>query len=37
MLEKGEGYSVIDGLEYRWKPGDTVCVPMFAWHRQLTW
>jgi gentisate 1,2-dioxygenase len=30
---EGEGYSVIDGKTYPWKPGDFVCVPMFAWHR----
>jgi len=32
-VEKGEGYSVIDGIEYHWKPGDLICVPLFAWHR----
>jgi gentisate 1,2-dioxygenase len=34
-VEKGEGYSVIDGIEYPWKPGDLICVPMFAWHRHV--
>ena len=34
-VEKGEGYSVIDGLEYRWKPGDTVCVPCL--HGTVMW
>ncbi len=33
--EGGEGYSVIDGIEYPWKPGDFICVPMFAWHRHV--
>ena len=32
-FEEGEGYSVIDGVSYQWKPGDCICVPMFAWHR----
>src|SRR5262245_36823357 len=34
-IERGEGYSVIDGIEYRWKPGDLICVPLFAWHRHV--
>lgn len=34
-FEKGEGYSVIDGVNYPWKPGDFLCVPMFAWHRHV--
>ena len=34
-IEGGEGYSVIDGMEYPWKPGDFMCVPMFAWHRHV--
>ncbi len=34
-VEKGEGYSVIDGVEYPWKPGDFACVPIFAWHRHV--
>src|ERR1043166_8970626 len=32
---EGEGYSVIDGVEYHWKPGDFISVPMFAWHRHI--
>jgi gentisate 1,2-dioxygenase len=31
----GHGYSIIDGIRYDWKAGDTVCVPMFAWHRHV--
>lgn len=31
----GHGYSIIDGIRYDWKPGDIVCVPMFAWHRHV--
>lgn len=31
----GHGYSIIDGITYRWKAGDFVCVPMFAWHRHV--
>lgn len=34
-FEEGEGYSVIDGIEYPWKPGDFICVPLFAWHRHI--
>lgn len=34
-IEGGEGYSVIDGIDYPWKPGDFICVPMFAWHRHV--
>jgi len=34
-VERGEGYSVIDGIEYRWKPRDLICVPLFAWHRHV--
>ena len=29
-VEGGEGYSVIDGKDYPWKPGDFLCVPVFA-------
>ena len=32
---QGEGYSVIDGIKYRWEAGDFICVPMFAWHRHV--
>ena len=34
-FDEGEGYSVIDGVDYHWKPGDFICVPMFAWHRHI--
>ncbi len=34
-IEGGKGYSVIDGIDYPWKPGDFICVPMFAWHRHV--
>lgn len=34
-IEGGEGYSVIDGKEYPWRPGDLMCVPVFAWHRHV--
>lgn len=34
-VEGGEGYSVIDGKDYPWKPGDFLCVPVFAWHRHV--
>lgn len=34
-FEEGEGCSVIDGVNYPWKPGDFICVPMFAWHRHV--
>ncbi|MCC6889434.1 MAG: cupin domain-containing protein [Hyphomicrobiales bacterium] len=34
-VEDGVGYSVIDGIDYPWKPGDFICVPMFAWHRYV--
>lgn len=34
-FEEGEGYSVIDGIDYPWKPGDFICVPLFAWHRHI--
>jgi gentisate 1,2-dioxygenase len=34
-VETGQGYSVIDGIEYHWKPGDLICVPLFAWHRHV--
>ncbi len=31
----GYGHSIIDGIRYDWKPGDIICVPMFAWHRHI--
>ena len=31
----GYGHSIIDGIRYDWKPGDFICVPMFAWHRHI--
>lgn len=31
----GHGHSIIDGKRYDWKPGDIICVPMFAWHRHI--
>jgi gentisate 1,2-dioxygenase len=31
----GHGHSIIDGIRYDWKPGDIICVPMFAWHRHI--
>ncbi len=34
-VEGGKGFSVIDGIDYPWKPGDFICVPMFAWHRHV--
>ncbi len=32
---KGYGYSIIDGVKYEWKAGDSICVPVFAWHRHV--
>lgn len=31
-IQKGRGYSVIDGVNYPWEAGDLLCVPVFAWH-----
>jgi gentisate 1,2-dioxygenase len=29
----GQGESVIEDQVYRWKTGDTLCIPVFAWHQ----
>ncbi len=31
----GHGYSVIDGVKYPWEAGDSICVPVFGWHRHV--
>jgi gentisate 1,2-dioxygenase len=31
----GHGHSIIDGIQYDWKAGDLISVPMFAWHRHV--
>ncbi len=35
FILRGRGYSVIDGVQYDWEPGDFMCVPIFAWHRHV--
>ena len=32
---RGYGYSIIDGVKYEWKAGDSICVPVFGWHRHV--
>lgn len=31
----GQGYSIIDGQRIDWKAGDTICVPVNAWHQHF--
>jgi gentisate 1,2-dioxygenase len=31
----GEGYSIIDDRTYEWKAGDSLCIPVFAWHQHF--
>lgn len=31
----GEGYSIIEDQRYDWKKGDTLCIPVFAWHQHF--
>jgi gentisate 1,2-dioxygenase len=31
----GQGESVIEDQVYRWKRGDTLCIPIFAWHQHF--
>jgi gentisate 1,2-dioxygenase len=31
----GEGYSVIEDQKYEWKRGDTLVIPVFAWHQHF--
>jgi gentisate 1,2-dioxygenase len=31
----GEGYSVIDDRTYEWKAGDSLNIPVFAWHQHF--
>ncbi|WDL95740.1 cupin domain-containing protein [Alicyclobacillus sp. ALC3] len=33
---RGEGYSVIDGVKFEWKQGDTFCIPNWAWHEHVS-
>jgi quercetin dioxygenase-like cupin family protein len=31
----GEGYSIIEDQKYEWKKGDTLVIPVFAWHQHF--
>lgn len=31
----GEGYSIIEDQRYEWKKGDTLVIPVFAWHQHF--
>jgi len=31
----GEGYSIIEDQRYEWKRGDTLVLPVFAWHQHF--
>lgn len=31
----GEGYSIIEDRRYDWKKGDTLVIPVFAWHQHF--
>jgi gentisate 1,2-dioxygenase len=31
----GEGYSIIEDQRYDWKKGDTLVIPVFAWHQHF--
>jgi gentisate 1,2-dioxygenase len=31
----GEGYSIIEDQKYQWKKGDTLVIPVFAWHQHF--
>ena len=31
----GEGYSLIEDQRYEWKKGDTLSIPVFAWHQHF--
>jgi mannose-6-phosphate isomerase-like protein (cupin superfamily) len=32
---EGEGYSIIDDRRFDWKKGDSLCIPLFAWHQHF--
>jgi gentisate 1,2-dioxygenase len=32
---EGRGYSIIDEVRYDWEKGDTLAVPMMAWHQHF--
>ena len=34
-IVSGNGYSIVDGKKYHWKAGDTLCVPVWAWHQHF--
>ncbi len=31
----GQGYSIIEDQRYEWKKGDTMVIPVFAWHQHF--
>jgi gentisate 1,2-dioxygenase len=31
----GQGYSIIEDQRYEWKKGDTLVIPVFAWHQHF--
>jgi quercetin dioxygenase-like cupin family protein len=32
---QGKGYSIVDGVRYDWEAGDSVCMPIYAWHQHF--
>ncbi|MDE3073994.1 MAG: cupin domain-containing protein [Chloroflexota bacterium] len=32
---QGRGYSIIDGQRYDWEQGDSISVPLYAWHQHF--
>ena len=34
-IKSGKGYSIIDKRKITWEEGDTICVPVFAWHQHF--
>jgi gentisate 1,2-dioxygenase len=35
-VAEGSGYSVLDGVRFNWRKGDTFAVPIWRWHEHVT-
>ena len=35
-VAEGSGYSILDGVRFNWRKGDTFAVPIWRWHEHVT-